>query len=85
MLQLSSLLARFSNLSNTEKAKKLFIIESIETITNIKISESVISFKKDSVFLKTNPILKNEIGLHKERILEYLHKNTNLKHINNIQ
>ena len=77
MLQLGQLLERFKNLPNIEKIKKQLVVE-VFCKNNIPIKIEQISIQKNTLFIKTNPILKTEIFLKKEEILEQIKKNSGL-------
>ncbi len=70
MIQLSQLLARFKSLSNTEKAKKNILCEEISKIIGVQITHNQVSFSKNIIFIKVQPIIKSEILLKKEEILK---------------
>jgi hypothetical protein len=73
MLPIHQLLERFKNLTNTEKVKKQLVAE---VLVNNKTPVSVnqISLSKNTIFIKTSPIIKTEILLKKEEILKEIQK-----------
>ncbi len=85
MLPLSQLLARFKSLSNTEKAKKEIVCEEITRIIGIQITHNQVSFSKNTIFIKTQPIIKSEISLKKEEILKEIKKIQRLSNIIDIK
>lgn len=84
MLPINQLLARFKNLTNTEKVKKQLIVE-ILTENKIPIQTGQINISKTSVFLKVQPIIKTEILLKKEKILKQIQNISGLGNITDIQ
>lgn len=84
MLQISQLLARFKNVTNTEKAKKEAVVEVFKK-NNIPITLQQVSISKNTVFIKTQPIIKTELLFKKEIILVQIKKITGLTNILNIQ
>lgn len=84
MIPITQLLARFKNLSNTEKAKKEMVCEEIIKIVGIPLSHKQISFSKNTIFLKVQPIIKSEIFLKKEEILKKLQTLHGLTYLSNI-
>lgn len=84
MLQLNQLLERFKNLTNTEKIKKQLIIEILEE-NKIPIKIDQISILKNTLFIKSKPIIKTEILLKKEEVIKQIQKITGLSNISNIQ
>lgn len=73
MLQINQLLERFKNLTNSEKIKKQLIAEIISN-KKIHIKIDQISISKNTIFIKTQPIIKTEIMLKKEEILKEIQK-----------
>jgi hypothetical protein len=51
----------------------------------IQINHSQISFSKNTIFLKVQPIIKTEITLHKAEILEKIKTIPGLSGVNDIQ
>ncbi|MBI5400943.1 MAG: hypothetical protein HZB12_02420 [Candidatus Yonathbacteria bacterium] len=84
MLPISQLLARFKNLTNTEKVKKETIVEVFKK-NNIPITLQQISISKNTIFVKAPPIIKTELFLKKEAILAHLKNIPNLANISHIQ
>lgn len=84
MLPINQLLARFKNLTNTEKVKKQLILE-ILTENKIPLQINQITISKTSVFLKTQPIIKTEILLKKEKIIKQIQSISGLGNISDIQ
>lgn len=69
MIKLTDLLLRFKGLTNTEKAKKELIAEICTNAVGSPINHNQISFSKNTIFIKTEPIIKTEIALKKGDIL----------------
>lgn len=69
MIKLTDLLTRFKGLTNTEKAKKELIAEICSTAIGTTINHQQISFSKNTIFIKAEPIIKTEIALKKGDIL----------------
>ena len=84
MLPISQLLERFKGLVNNDKAKKHLIVE-ILLGNNIPVNINQINIVKNIIFIKTPPIIKTEILLRKEEILNQIKKNSGLGNISNIQ
>lgn len=84
MIPIHQLLARFKNLTNTEKAKKEFICAVLRE-NNIPITINQISFSKKSIIIKANPIIKTELSLQKESILAKVRSIEGLSNISDIQ
>jgi hypothetical protein len=83
MIPLQSLLERFKGLSNTEKVKKQLVVEIINK-HGIPITVEQVSFNKNTLYIKTNPIVKTEINLKKQIILEEINKLPGIKNISSI-
>lgn len=84
MLPIGNLLSRFKNLTNSEKVKKQLIVEIFETY-KIPVKVSQISIQKNTIFIKTQPIIKTELFLKKEEIINEIKKIPSLGIISSIQ
>jgi hypothetical protein len=69
MIPLAELLARFKNLTNTEKIKKELVCGILKKY-RIPVTTAQVLFSKNTIFLKVPPIIKTEIMLHKIEILK---------------
>lgn len=85
MFKLSDLLSRFTGLTNTEKAKKELIASVYSDAIGSPITHNQISFSKNTIFIKTEPIIKTEIFLKKTQILETIKTLPGLRYISDIQ
>ena len=85
MIPLANLLSRFKNLTNTEKVKKILIIDTIKEVVGVLVNDKQISFSKKTIFLKTHLLIKTEILLKKTEILEKLKKTKSPVYFSNIQ
>ncbi|OHA80226.1 MAG: hypothetical protein A2747_02190 [Candidatus Yonathbacteria bacterium RIFCSPHIGHO2_01_FULL_44_41] len=84
MIPLHQLLARFSNLTNTDKVKKQLIMD-IFLKNKLPVNINQISLLKNTLFIKTQPIIKTEILFKKEEILNQVQKIAGLSNISNIR
>lgn len=84
MLPLHQLLARFKNLTNTEKVKKELVVE-VFMKNKIPVTLKQISFSKETLFVKVSPIIKTEILLKKKEIIKEIQKILGLTNVSNIQ
>ena len=84
MFQISEFLARFKNLTNTEKQRKEIIIGVFEK-NKITVTLEQVSILKNTVFVKVHPIIKTEIFLKKEIILDQLKEIPNVRNISDIK
>lgn len=71
MLPLGQLLSRFKNLTNTDKVKKVQLSEIFKQ-NSLPIEVKQISFSKKDIFVKAPPIIKTELLLKKNEILEQI-------------
>ena len=81
---ISIYLERFKNIKPPENAIKKIIIKNIKKETNIKIKEQDININKGFVYIKTTPIIKNEIFYKKQNIIKICEKELGIK-INSLQ
>lgn len=84
MLPIGNLLSRFKNLTNSDKVKKQLIVEILEK-NRIPVKVSQIGIQKNIIFIKAQPIIKTEIILKKEEILNEIKKIPGLGIISNLQ
>ncbi|MEK7569066.1 MAG: hypothetical protein AAB497_03055 [Patescibacteria group bacterium] len=84
MLPIHQLLARFKNLTNTEKVKKELAVE-VFIKNKVPVTIKQISFSKDTIFAKVPPIIKTELLFKKEELLTEIQKIPGLTNISNIQ
>lgn len=73
MLQINQLLARFKNLKNTDKVKKEAIAE-VFIKNNIPIKIEQLKVSNNTIFIKVQPIIKTEVLLKKEILLNQIKK-----------
>lgn len=85
MLKLADILIQFKGLTNTEKAKKELIAEICSTTIGATINHQQISFSKNTIFIKTEPIIKTEIALKKGDILTRIVTLPGMQHITDIR
>lgn len=70
--KVSSHLDKYKNLKKPEDYIKDAVVSIIEECTGIKLEKSVVSVKRDKVYLNLEPLHKSEIFLHKKEILKKL-------------
>lgn len=85
MIKLSGLLARFKGLSNTEKAKKECVAEVLSEIIGVPITHNQISFSKNTIFIKVQPIIKTEIVLKRGDIIARINALPGMQSITDIR
>ena len=73
MIPIHLLLSRFKKVANTEKEKKLSIINEFKK-RNIHINLQNIYFSKNTIIIRVSPIIKTEIILIKKEVIEELKK-----------
>jgi len=74
MFNIGDFLIKFKNLTPPDQIVKNIFLNIIYKKLDIKIPKKNISLKNNTLYLKINPIIKNEIFLHKESILKELKK-----------
>ncbi len=72
MNNLGSYLEKFKLILATPGALKKPVLNAILKITSIELSEKDIDVKEGSIYLKTHPLIKNEIFMKKDLILKEL-------------
>jgi hypothetical protein len=85
MIPLEQLLARFKNLTNTEKVKKELICNGVNKIIGINIPIANISVSKNTIFFKVPPIIKTEIFLKKNELIAHIRTIPGLTYISEVK
>ena len=70
--KISSYLDRFRAINTPQKTIKEIVVGVIAKSSGVVLETSDVDVKNQRVFLKITPILKNEIFLNRDRILETL-------------
>jgi hypothetical protein len=83
-LYLEKYLQKFSKFKFGDLLLKEAIIEAVKEIFNYELEKNSISTKDGVVYIKTSPIIKNEIFINKKAILEKIQKKLDQK-IQNIR
>jgi hypothetical protein len=65
MYNISGFLQKFLNLERDNNTKLLLILETIKKETGLELKKDMLEIKGDSVKLKCNPVMRNEIFMHK--------------------
>lgn len=74
MADIKDLLSKFNNILNKGFAEKDVIVRVFERVLGIKIDREDVSFKNDTLFIKSDSYLKAEIKLNKESLLKEIKK-----------
>lgn len=61
------------------------VIEAIYKIINFEIDKKNIKILGNTVYIRENPVIKNEINLKKSVVLDYIHTQLKTKHIVDIR
>ena len=72
MLTISNFLEKFLKLDKDNNIKLSLILEIIKQKTNLDLSKEVLEIKGDNLKIKCNPVMRNEIFMHKIAIEESL-------------
>ena len=67
-------LSRFKNIKTPKKTKMEAVLLSIKEVTGVLVSEEDIQIHRNVVFIETGPSHKNDIFIHKKKILATIHK-----------
>lgn len=82
MIEIKNFFDKFLKIQKNNKDSLDNIINIIYNVTKIKILESEIEIKENSIYIKCKPIYRNEIFMNIERIKEELRKNGLFKKLN---
>ncbi|MEK7642561.1 MAG: hypothetical protein AAB392_02070 [Patescibacteria group bacterium] len=68
MLSISQFFEKFKKLQKNDKLLKQTLILTIKEISGAIIKEENLDIKEEKVYLKTSPIVRNQIFMYKEKI-----------------
>lgn len=85
MFNIDDFLNKFKNLTPPDNEVREKVIEIIKNEINITIDKKNISIRNNSIFIKTKPIIKNELFINKEKLLHELKKSFGSKTPNDIK
>lgn len=74
MFNINDFLIKFKHVTLPNETKRNILSKSIFKILNIDINIKNISLENNTVYIKTNSFIKNEIFLHKNEILKEVRK-----------
>jgi len=77
MFNISIYLDKFKNIESKSSVLKNIIIDSVKNVLKADIDKKNIEIKNGIIYLKVNPVLKNEIFINKNSIIREL----NLKNL----
>ena len=72
MKGISDFFHKFLNLEKNSAAKTAAVIRAIKQTTGVELLKETIEIKGEILRIKTNPVLRNEIFLHKTQIEDLL-------------
>ena len=75
IFNISNFLQKFLSLEKDNNLKLSLIIESIKQVVGLDLSKEVLEIKGDNLKINTNPVVRNEIFMHKSKIEENLKSN----------
>ena len=85
MLDVSSFLEKFKHLIETDRSMKDSVINSVFKVLSFKLAENNITVKGGTITIKANPVLKSEIFMKKELILEEIRTSSGNKNIKELK
>ena len=85
MAEIKDLLSKFNNIVNKGSAEKEVIVRVFERVLDKKINKEDISFKRETLIIKSDSYLKAEINLNKESLLKEIKKQGLEKSIKDIK
>jgi hypothetical protein len=75
MNSITNFLQKFLSLEKDNNLKISIILDTIKNITGIEVSKEILDIKGDTLKIKCNPVLRNEIFMHQHRIETTLQSN----------
>lgn len=85
MFNIGNYLQKFSSLIIDSKALKRSILSVIYDVIGVELKEKDIDLQKSILYIKTTPLIKNEIYLKKDLILKQLKEKSSLVNITEIR
>ncbi|PIT96529.1 hypothetical protein COT82_02735 [Candidatus Campbellbacteria bacterium CG10_big_fil_rev_8_21_14_0_10_35_52] len=77
MFNISNFLEKFKNITPPNKFIKDIFISVVKNTTNILLKKNDLDVRNGTIFISTDPIIKNEIFLQKDEIMKQIVKNLN--------
>jgi hypothetical protein len=74
MNSISGFLQKFLNLEKDNNTKLSIILDVIKKETGIELKKEMLEIKNDNLKIKCNPVFRNEIFMHQEKIEDELKK-----------
>lgn len=71
---IAGFLQKFLNLDKSNQTKLLLILETIKKETGLDLQKEMLEIKGESLKLNCNPVFRNEIFMHQEKIETELKK-----------
>ncbi len=68
MFNISNFLEKFLKLGQNNSLRRMAVLEVIKEITGIELKKEDIEIKGEQIKIKSNPVIRNEIFMHKEKI-----------------
>lgn len=72
MFNISDYLSKFKNITPPDKFVKDELVSVVKDVAGIDIEKENIDVRNGTVFISTDPLIKNEIFLRKKEVLESL-------------
>jgi hypothetical protein len=72
MNNIAGFLQKFLKLEKDNNTKLSIILDEVKKTTNIDLSKEMLEIKGDNLCIKCNPVLRNEIFMHKCQIEDQL-------------
>lgn len=85
MAEIKDLLSKFNRVVNKGSAEKEVIVRVFERVLDKKISKEDVSFRRETLIIKSDSYLKAEINLNKESLLKEIKKQGLEKSIKDIK
>lgn len=74
MNSISGFLQKFLNLEKNNNTKLLLILDAIKQKTGLELSKEILEIKGETLKVNCNPVIRNEIFMHKSEIEDLLKK-----------
>ena len=71
---IKNFLSKYHKLLTDNSDRRQMIIEVISSVSGVALRQGDITFRNEAVYIEGGSVLKNEIFLHKERIIRELQK-----------
>jgi len=68
MLDISNFFQKFLNFEKDNNTKLVIVLDTIKKVINLELNKEMLEIKGDNLKINCNPVIRNEIFMHKSEI-----------------